>query len=83
MDENESEKLHNSIPQTSVKEPTLGDMWIERPDPRKYNELTEGLTLHVKNEIILNLEAIKESVKTSNLEMKPIRDEWIIYKPRK
>jgi len=83
MDESEFGKLLKCIGQTSIKEPTLEDMWIEPPDPRKYNENTEGSILHIKKEIILELEAIKECVKTSNLEMIQLRDEWIIYEPRK
>ena len=83
MDENESAKLLKCIGPTSIKEPTLEDMWIEPPDPRKYNENTEGSILHIKNEIIIDIEAIKECVKTSNVEMKRLKDEWIIYKPRK
>ena len=83
MDESEFGKLLKCIGPTSIKEPTLEDMWIEPPDPRKHNDKTEGSILHVKKEIILNLEEIKECVKSNNLKMIQLKDEWIIYEPRK
>ncbi len=83
MDESEFGNLLKCFG-SNVKEPTREDMWIViNPDPRKYNEKTEGSILHIKKEIILNLEEIKECVKTSNLEIQSLKDEWIIYKPRK
>ena len=83
MVENNTSKLLKCIPPKSLKKHTRDDMWVELQTPKKYNNLTAGVILHVKNEIILKLDEIKECVKTNNLEMESFKDEWIIYEPRK
>jgi len=82
MSDKESSLLLKCIPGHSLMEFELGDMWLEHPHPKRYNELTDGFVLHVKSSRIIDLQAIKMCVEEKKFEMIQLKDEWLIYKPR-